>query len=104
MVNRLLEEESVFHDVGNIQFIDNNHPSVLAVVRSDAAGKSAWLLLANLDIYNGATLVMNQKDFRLPFKWFRLVNIETGREIDVRDMVFDFSLDPCGIKIFRIKE
>ncbi len=104
LINNLLENEQVFQEIGNIRFIDNNHPSILAVVRSDMAGKTAWLLIANLDIYNGATVLLNQKDFKLPFRWFKLVNVMTGREIDITDMVFDFSLEPCGVRIFHIKE
>jgi len=104
IVNNILEEESVFQEIGNINFIDNNHSSIIGVVRSDIAGKSAWLLLVNLDIYKGATIVMNQKDFRLPFRWFKLVNVLNGREMNITDMVFDISLDQCEAKIFRIKE
>ena len=104
IINNILETEPVFQEIGNINFIDNNHNSIIGVVRSDIAGKSAWLLLINLDIYKGATIVMNQKDFRLPFRWFKLVNVLNGREMNITDMVFDISLDQCEAKIFSIKE
>jgi hypothetical protein len=102
-INDLLANETVFHEVGNIQFVDSGHPSVIAVLRSDIVGKSAWLVFSNLDIYNEAIVVINQRDFRLPFKRFKMINIMTGRELDISDMVFDFSIEACGTRVFRIK-
>ncbi len=103
VINRLLEKEPVFQDIGNIRFVDNNHPSVLASLRSDIRGDDAWLLIANFDIYNNAEIQLQQKDFNLPFRMFILEDILSGREISVSDMIFDFTLEPCGIMIFRIK-
>lgn len=102
-VNRILEQESIFHDIGNIRFVDNNHPSVLAALRSDIKGEAAWLIIANFDIHSSAAIVLHQKDFNLPFKMFILEDIISGREISISDMVFDFTLEPCGITIFKIK-
>ena len=34
---------------------------------------------------------------------FVLENVITGREITISDMIFDFTVEPCGIMIFRIK-
>ena len=102
--NELLAKEVVFQEFGNIQFVDNGHDSILAAIRSDITGKSAWLLIANLDIYNGATVTLNQKNFKLPFTMFKMINIFTGRELQVTDMVFDFSVDACETRIFQIKE
>ncbi len=103
-INEILAKEIVFQDFGNIQFVDNGHNSILAAIRSDITGKSAWLLLANLDIYNGATVTLNQRNFKLPFTRFKIINIMTGRELHVTDMVFDFSLEACETRIFQIKE
>ena len=104
MINRLLQDEDVFHEIGNINFVDSSHEAVIAAVRSDISGRDAWLLMANLDIYNSAEITINQKDFRLPFRRFYLINTITGREIEVADMVFDVALEPCGIKIYKIQE
>ena len=103
LINKIIEEEPVFQEIGNVQFVDNSHESVIAVIRSDISGKNAWLLLANLDIYNSAEIQLNQKDFRLPFRRFNLLNIVTKREIEISDMVIDFSIEPCGIKIYKIR-
>ncbi|MCL2706281.1 MAG: alpha-amylase family glycosyl hydrolase [Spirochaetaceae bacterium] len=103
-VNKVLAEEIIFQEFGNIQFVDNGHNSILAAIRSDIAGKSAWLLIANLDIYNGATVTLNQKNFKLPFTRFKIINIFTGRELHVADMMFEFSLEACETRIFQIKE
>ena len=102
-INRLLEKENVFQDIGNIRFVDNNHPSVLAALRSDIKGDDAWLMIANFDIYSSAEIQLYQKDFNLPFRMFVLEEILSGREVPVSDMSFDFTLEPCGIMIFRIK-
>jgi hypothetical protein len=102
-INSILETESVFQDIGNIRFVDNNHPAVLAAVRSDLKGETAWLLIANFDIYNSVSIELHQKDMGLPFRRFTLENIITGREITVSDMVFDFTVESCGILIFRIR-
>jgi len=103
-VNKILAEEIVFQEFGNIQFVDNGHNSILAAIRSDIAGKSAWLLIANLDIYNGVTVTLNQKNFKLPFTRFKLINVVTGSELHVADMILDFSLEACETRIFQIKE
>lgn len=103
-INNLLESDPVFQQIGNIHFVDNGHSTILAVVRSDAKGKSAWLLIANMDIHNSASIVFNQKNFKLPFRRFNLTNVLTGREISIADMVFDFTLEPCETKILRITE
>ena len=103
-VNELLESEAVFQEFGGIQFVDNGHNSILAAIRSDIAGNRAWLLIANLDIYNGATVTLNQKNFKLPFTRFKMVNVITGRELNVADMIFDFSLEACETRIFQIQK
>ncbi len=103
-INTILEKESIFHEIGNIRFVDNNHPAILAAIRSDIKGDDAYLLVANFDIFNSASIDLNQRDFSLPFRRFILENIITGREISVTDMIFDMTLDPCGIRIFRIRE
>ena len=103
IINNLLEKESVFQDIGNIRFVDNNHPAVIAAVRSDLKGDTAWLLIANFDIYNSAAIELHQRDLSLPFRRFTLENIVTGREIIISDMVFDFTVESCGILIFRIR-
>ena len=103
-VNGLLEHEEVFKEFGNIQFIDSGHSSILAAIRSDITGRNAWLLIVNLDIYNGATITLNQKNFKLPFTRFKMINIFTGRELNVADMIFDFSLEACETRVFQIKE
>ncbi|MCL2294359.1 MAG: alpha-amylase family glycosyl hydrolase [Spirochaetes bacterium] len=103
-VNELHAKEVIFHEFGNIQFVDNGHNSILAAIRSDIAGKNAWLLIANLDIHNGATVKLNQKNFKLPFTRFKIINIITGRELRVTDMVFDFFIEACETRIFQIEE
>ena len=107
-INRLLSESSVFHQDGNLEFIDSNHGAVMGALRrpdkeSDKGNDKGYLVFANLDIHNSYTLQVDLSSFIKNTKKIKLEDriTEGWYESQVNDIKID--IEPCGVKIFRIE-
>ena len=102
-VNRVLAESSVFHQDGNLEFIDNDHGAVLGALRRlDKESGEGYLIFANLDIHNGYHLQVDLSSFIENTKKIQMEDRISGDryESQVSDMQID--IEPCGVRIFRI--
>jgi hypothetical protein len=107
-INRVLSESSVFHQDGNLEFIDSNHGAVLGVLRRpdkepDKENDKGYLVFANLDIHNGYTLQVDLSSLIKNTKKIKMEDrITEGRyESQVNDIKID--IEPCGVRILKIE-
>jgi len=102
-INRVLTESPVFHQDGNLEFIDNGHGAVLGALRrlSKELDKG-YLIFANLDVHNGYHLQVDLSSFSNNTKQIRMEDriSEDQYESQVSDIEID--IEPCGVRIFRI--
>jgi len=102
-INRVLVESPVFHQDGNLEFIDGGHGAVLGALRRPVSGSdTGYLIFANLDIHNGYKLKIDLS----PHAPTNCINLEdrisgTRHEAKINDISVD--IEPCGIRIFKIE-
>ena len=102
-INRVLTESSVFHQDGNLEFIDNGHGAVLGALRRlDKEMDNGYLIFANLDVNNGYHLQVDLSSFLKNTKRIQMEDriSEDRYESQVSDI--EISIEPCGVRIFRI--
>jgi hypothetical protein len=102
-INRVLTESPVFHQDGNLEFIDKGHGAVLGALRR--LGKEldkGYLIFANLDVHDGYNLQVDLSSFSNNTKQIRMEDriSEDRYESQVSDIKID--IEPCGVRIFRI--
>jgi hypothetical protein len=110
-INRVLSESSVFHQDGNLEFIDSNHGAILGALRLPAGepdkapdnADKGYLVFANLDIHNSYTLQVDLSSHIKNAKQIKLEDriTEGWNESQVNDIKID--IEPCGVRIFRIE-
>jgi hypothetical protein len=99
----VLTESSVFHQDGNLEFIDNDHGAVLGALRRlDKESDEGYLIFANLDVHNGYHLQIDLSSFIENTKEIQMEDRISGdrHESQVSDIEID--IEPCGVRIYRI--
>jgi len=102
-INRVLTESSVFHQDGNMEFIDNGHGAVLGALRRlDKESNEGYLIFANLDVHNGYHLQVDLSSFIKNTRGIQMEDRISGdrHESQVSDIEID--IEPCGVRIYRI--
>lgn len=102
-INRVLAESSVFHQPGNLEFIDGDHGAVLgAFRRSEREKENGYLIFANLDVNNAYNVSADLSAFLGNREMITLEDRISGarRECPVRN--FNIDIEPCGVMIFRL--
>ena len=98
-INSLLAGEDLFHQYGNIKFIDSAHGAVVCAFRYNENG-AGFIAAANLDIKNSYQQIFDIK----------AVSVKDGKYEDafgygkawVHNGILSFDIEPCGIRAFRI--
>jgi Glycogen debranching enzyme, glucanotransferase domain len=102
-INRVLIESPVFHQDGNLEFIDNGHGAVLgALRRSNNEMDKGYLIFANLDVHNGYHLRVDLSSFLKNASQIWMEDRISGdrHESQVSDIEID--IEPCGVRVYRI--
>jgi hypothetical protein len=103
VINRVMAESPVFHQDGNLDFVDHNHGAVLgALRRPDKAGDPGYLVFANLDIRNGYRLEVDLSSFITHIPTIRVEDRLTGSGYDAPVHEITLDIEPSGVRIFRI--
>jgi hypothetical protein len=102
-INRILEESPVFHNDGNIEFIDGDHGAVLGAFRRIVnEHDKGYLIFANLDVHNGYSIKVDLSSLIVNKDAIRMENRIHSDAFDspVDDTTID--IEPCGIRIYKI--
>jgi Glycogen debranching enzyme, glucanotransferase domain len=102
-INRVLTESPVFHQDGNLEFIDNDHGAVLGALRRlDKEMDKGYLIFANLGVNDGYHLQINLSSCMKNTRRIQMEDVISGdrHESQVSDIEVD--IEPCGIRIYRI--
>jgi hypothetical protein len=102
-VNRILAESPVFHQDGNIEFVDSDHGAVLGAFRRfDKGHDKGYLIFTNLDIHNSYSIKVDLSPHIINAKTIWMEDRINGSsyESQVTDITLD--IEPFGIRIFII--
>lgn len=103
-INALHERYPLFHEGGNIRFVDEDHGAVLAALRHSREGDGKrFLVMANLDIKNPHTLKIDLSEVIGERKRLALMDAITGQAIGVDGGWFEITIEPCGMRAFPIE-
>lgn len=101
-INALLAGNPVFQRGGNLAFIDDGHEAVLGAWRRPASpAESGFLLFANLDTHRHQSLSVDLARSGIPAP-LRLVDALGGNAVRVDGPRLDLTIEPCGVRIFRM--
>lgn len=104
-INRVLASSPIFHQPGNIDWIDNRHGAVLgALRRADKESIQGYLIFANLDTQNPYSLVVDLSSLIKEKESLWLEDCINGTRSEVNTDHITVSIEPCGITIFVIGE
>jgi len=102
-VNQLLQNYALFHEGGNIRFVDQGHGAMIAAVREDRKNPAEkFLLISNLDTTHPYEIKIPLSDIRQGEKTFWLQEMIHGEKIMPKGDVLEIEVEPCGIRAYRI--
>jgi hypothetical protein len=102
-INGLLQDHGLFHEGGNIRFVDQGHGALLAAVRQGIKGpEEKFLLVANLDTVQPHTLPLDLSGF---VDGACLLHERIGGgTIGLEGARLDMEVEPCGMRAYLIEE
>lgn len=101
-INRVLTESPVFHQDGNLEFIDNGHGAVLGALRRlDKETEKGYLIFANLDVHNGYHLRIDLSPFIKNMKQIRMEDRISGEKHESQVSDIEIDIEPCGVRMYR---
>ncbi|OGJ93761.1 MAG: hypothetical protein A2350_08555 [Candidatus Raymondbacteria bacterium RifOxyB12_full_50_8] len=100
-INTLHASYALFHQTGNLEFVDNCHGAIIAALRRDLRpGKDCFLLCANLDTANAYSLAIETASWKRAGKGPVLHEMMDGGRFEAFGHEFRIDLQPCGVKAF----
>ena len=101
-VNRLLEDHALFHEGGNIRFVDRNHGALMAAVREGhKIPEEKFLPVSNLDTAHPHTIRLELPGFRPEDGRCLLHEMIRDEKIELETDRLELEIEPCGIRAYR---
>ena len=102
-INRVLAASPVFHQAGNLDWVDGNHGAVLgALRRPEKESDHGYLIFANLDIRNSYTLEADLTFLIKSKPFLQMDDILNGTRSEISSKKMTIHIEPCGVRIYRI--
>jgi len=102
-VNALLHNHTLFHEGGNIRFVDQGHGALIAAVREGRKNpQEKFLLVSNLDTAHSYKIRLSLADILLQTESCRLQEMIQGEKILLEGDALEIEVEPCGIRAYRI--
>ncbi len=102
-VNQLLQNYTLFHECGNISFVDQGHGALMAAVRTgrQTPGEQ-FLLVSNLDTGHPHTMAIDLAGVVENNGHCWLHEMINDTKLALEGTTLDIELEPCGIRAYRI--
>ncbi|MBF0359610.1 MAG: hypothetical protein HQK49_01270 [Oligoflexia bacterium] len=102
-IHQIFDQNELFKTGGNIKFIDENHPAVLALYRYRHDNpQKGFIILANVDTTSEHAITIDFK-IHLPFIYDReLWEKLSGKRVFINESLLKVNLAPCGTLIFEV--
>jgi hypothetical protein len=103
-VNQLLQNHALFHEGGNIRFVDQGHGALMAAVREGRKTPAEkFLLVSNLDICHPHILKLDLSGIRQKNRNCLLHEIIKDEKVELKSDRLELEVEPCGIRAYRIE-
>lgn len=103
-VNGLLRDHSLFHEGGNLRFVDRGHGALLAAVREGRKEPAErFLLIANLDTAHAHGIELLRAEIAKGCGAPVLREMLGGGRLVPGAEALTLELEPCGIRAYRIE-
>jgi hypothetical protein len=103
-VNRLLHNHALFHEGGNIRFVDRGHGALMAAVREGGkTPEEKFLLISNLDIGHPHKIELKVSDIREKNGDCLLHEMIKDEKVGIEGDLLNIEVEPCGIRAYRIE-
>jgi hypothetical protein len=101
-VNAILADYPAFRSGDNLSFVDDGHPSVIAVFRSDTGMKvSGFLVVCNFDIHIPQHIVVDLLPFLRSDGPFRCTELLSGENQLLPMARLELMLPPCSSQVLK---
>lgn len=103
-VNQLLQNHPLFHEGGNIRFVDQGHGALMAAVReSRKAPSEKFLLISNLDTGHPHTITLDLSVIREGNRSCLLHEMIKDETVTLESDLLEMEVEPCGMRAYRIE-
>jgi hypothetical protein len=103
-VNQILQDYALFHEGGNIRFVDQGHGALIAAVREGRKmPEEKFLLVANLDIAYTHKIKLDLSGVRQGNRSCRLHEMMRDEKAQMEGNTLEIEVEPCGIRAYRIE-
>jgi len=101
-INGLHNRFPLFHQGGNISFVDDKHGAVLACIREDKKGDQKILLAANMDTTGEHSVTLDLTPLAAVIEKVKLTDAFSGKTIMLDSDTMDLFIEPCGVRAYII--
>jgi len=102
-VNQLLHNHALFHEGGNIHFVDQGHGALIAALREGRKNsKEKFLLVSNLDTVHPYKMKLPLSDILQEAESCWLHEMIKGDKIMPEGNALEIEVEPCGIRAYQI--
>jgi len=103
-VNRLLQNHALFHEGGNIRFVDQGHGALMAAVREGRkTPEEKFLLVSNLDTGHPHKIKLELSGIRQKNRNCLLHEMIKDETFEMESDLLEMEVEPCGIRAYRIE-
>ncbi len=101
-VNQLLQNHALFHEGGNIRFVDQGHGALMAAVREGRkTPEEKFLLISNLDIGHPHKIKLELSGIRQKNRNCLLHEMIKDEKVELESDLLEMEVEPCGIRAYR---
>lgn len=103
LIHSLMEQYSYLQEGGNLQFVDQNHPAVIAGHRFNPSNQQeGFLVVVNLDTKGNQEIAISCKKCFPQIHTGTVINVITQEVVPVEKGAIKLLLSPCDYKIFKV--
>jgi hypothetical protein len=102
-INRILQDYDLFHEGGNIRFVDQGHGAIIAAIREGRKKpEEKFLLVSNLDTVKAYDMEWSLSDILQEKQRYRLNELIQDKKTIPAGNLLKIEVEPCGIRAYRI--
>ena len=103
-VNQILQDYALFHEGGNIRFVDQGHGALMVAIREGRqTPEEKFLLVSNLDIAHTHKMRLDLSGVRQDNRNCRLHEMIKDEKTRLESDAMEIEVEPCGIRAYRIE-
>ena len=104
-INQILRNYTLFHEGGNIRFVDQGHGALIAAIREGRKNpKEKFLMVSNLDTVHPYPIKLDLSGVRQDMACCRLHEMITDDTFMLAGDTLEIHMEPCGFRAYHITD